>query len=72
MIVTHEGDPATTEGISHIDPMAKAAHEALKGTPMADAKIYVGGTAATYKDIQDGAKYDLMIVGHAPHSASSC
>ncbi len=65
MIVTHEGDPATTEGISHIDPMAKAAHEALKGTPMADAKIYVGGTAATYKDIQDGAKYDLMIVGMA-------
>ena len=33
MIVTHEGDPATTEGISHIDPIAKAAHEALKGTP---------------------------------------
>src|ERR1700742_546392 len=65
MIVTHEGDPATTEGISHIDPIAKAAHEALKGTPMADAKIYLGGTAATYKDIQDGAKYDLIIVGLA-------
>jgi RND superfamily putative drug exporter len=65
MIVTHDGDPATPEGISHIDPIAKAAHEALKGTPMADAKIYLGGTAATYKDIQDGAKYDLMIVGLA-------
>ena len=65
MIVTHEGDPATPEGISHIDPIIKAAHEALKGTPMADAQIYVGGTAATYKDIQDGAKYDLMIVAFA-------
>jgi putative drug exporter of the RND superfamily len=65
MIITHEGDPATTEGISHIDPIRKAAHEALKGTPMADAQIYMGGTAATYKDIQDGAKYDLMIVGLA-------
>lgn len=65
MIVTHEGDPATPEGISHIDPMAKAAHEALKGTPMAGAGIYLGGTAATYKDIQDGAKYDLMIVAFA-------
>jgi RND superfamily putative drug exporter len=65
MIVTHEGDPATPEGISHIDPIIKAAHEALKGTPMADARIYVGGTAATYKDIQDGAKYDLMIVAFA-------
>jgi putative drug exporter of the RND superfamily len=65
MIVTHEGDPATTQGISHIDPIAKAAHEALKGTPMADAQVYLGGTAATYKDIADGAKYDLMIVGLA-------
>ncbi|MEB3983760.1 MMPL family transporter [Mycobacterium sp. 663a-19] len=65
MIVTHDGDPATPEGISHIDPITKAAHEALKGTPMAAAKIYVGGTAATYKDIQDGAKYDLMIVALA-------
>jgi putative drug exporter of the RND superfamily len=65
MIVTHEGDPATPQGISHIDPMTNAAHEALKGTPLADANIYVGGTAATYKDIQDGAKYDLMIVAFA-------
>ncbi|MEE6176596.1 MMPL/RND family transporter [Mycobacterium sp. 050134] len=65
MIVTHEGDPATPQGISHIDPIARAAHEALKGTPMADAQIYIGGTAATYKDIQDGAKYDLMIVAFA-------
>ncbi|ORA07866.1 RND family transporter [Mycobacterium arosiense] len=65
MIVTHEGDPATPEGIAHIDPIAKAAHEALKGTPMAGAQVYLGGTAATYKDIQDGAKYDLMIVAFA-------
>jgi RND superfamily putative drug exporter len=65
MIVTHEGDPATPEGISHIDPITRAAHEALKGTPMADAQIYVGGTAATYKDIKEGAGYDLLIVGLA-------
>ncbi|MCV7408540.1 hypothetical protein AWC05_05800 [Mycobacterium florentinum] len=65
MIVTHDGDPATPEGISHIDPIAKAAHEALKGTPMANAGIYLGGTAATYKDIADGAKYDLLIVAFA-------
>ncbi len=65
MIITHEGDPATPEGISHVDPIKKAAHEAVKGTPMAGAHIYLGGTAATYKDIQDGAKYDLMIAGIA-------
>ncbi|QNI06263.1 MMPL family transporter [Mycobacterium kubicae] len=65
MIITHEGDPATPQGISHIEPIINAAHEAVKGTPMSDAQFYLGGTAATYKDIQDGAKYDLMIAGIA-------
>jgi RND superfamily putative drug exporter len=32
---------------------------------LAGAKIYLGGTASTYKDIQEMAKYDLMIAGIA-------
>ncbi|MDT5093927.1 MAG: putative drug exporter of the superfamily [Mycobacterium sp.] len=65
MIITHDGDPATPEGISHIEAIKHAAVEAVKGTPLAGSHIYLGGTAATYKDIQDGAKYDLMIAGIA-------
>jgi putative drug exporter of the RND superfamily len=65
MIITHDGDPATPEGISHIDAIRKAAAEAVKGTPLAGSNIYIGGTAATYKDIAEGAKYDLMIAGIA-------
>ncbi len=65
MIITHDGDPATPEGISHIDAIRKAALEAVKGTPLATANIYLAGTASTYKDIQDGAKYDLMIAAIA-------
>ncbi|MEZ0362773.1 RND family transporter [Mycobacterium sp. pUA109] len=65
MIITHEGDPATPEGISHIDPIRNAAKEAVKGTPLEGSHIYLTGTAATYKDIRDGAKYDLMIAGLA-------
>jgi putative drug exporter of the RND superfamily len=65
MIIFHEGEPATPEGISHIDAIKNAAHEALKATPLAGAKIYLSGTAATYKDIQDGAKYDLLIAAIA-------
>jgi putative drug exporter of the RND superfamily len=65
MIITHDGDPATLEGISHIDAIRKAAQEAVKGTPLGNADIYIGGTAATYKDISEGAKYDLMIAGIA-------
>lgn len=65
MIITHDVDPATPEGISHIDAIRHAAAEAVKGTPLAGSHIYIGGTAATYKDIQDMARYDLMIAGIA-------
>jgi RND superfamily putative drug exporter len=64
-IITHDGDPATPEGISHTDAIKTAARHAVKGTPLEDAKIYLGGTAATYKDMRDGAKYDLLIAGIA-------
>ncbi|HEU0190163.1 MAG TPA: MMPL family transporter [Mycobacterium sp.] len=63
MIITHEGTPATPEGISHVDLIRKAAKEAVKGTPLEGANVYLAGTAATYKDIADMTKYDLMIVG---------
>lgn len=65
MIITHEGDPATPEGISHIAAIRHAAAQAVKGTPLGGSKVYLAGTAATYKDIQEGAKYDLMIAGIA-------
>jgi putative drug exporter of the RND superfamily len=65
MIITHVGDPATPQGISHIDPITTAAQEAVKGTPLANANFYLGGTAASFKDIQDMSKYDLMIAGLA-------
>ena len=38
MIITHDGDPATPEGISHIDAIRNAAQEAVKGTPLADCQ----------------------------------
>jgi len=60
-IITHKGDPATPEGISHIYPIMQAASEAVKGTPLEGANLYLGGTAATYKDMRDGSMYDLMI-----------
>src|ERR1043166_7969532 len=65
MIITHDVDPATPEGISHIDSMRHAAQEAVKGTPLAGSKIYIGGTASTYKDIGEMAHYDLIIAGIA-------
>jgi putative drug exporter of the RND superfamily len=65
LIITHDVDPATEQGISVVDDELIAAHEAVKGTPLADAKVSLTGTAATYRDIQSGAKYDLMIAAFA-------
>ena len=61
MFVTHQTDPATVEGISRVASEREAAQNAIKMTSLSNAKIYLGGTAATYKDMADGAKYDLMI-----------
>jgi RND superfamily putative drug exporter len=61
MFITHETDPATVEGIARVDSERKAAQDAIKMTSLSNAKIYLGGVAATYKDMSDGAEYDLMI-----------
>jgi putative drug exporter of the RND superfamily len=65
MIISLRGDPLTPEGISRVDPIKTAAEEALKGTPLEDAKIYLTGTATMLKDLGDGSKYDLLIAGVA-------
>ena len=62
-IISHEGDPATPEGIASVNPIKTAAKEAIKGTPLEGSKVYLAGTAATYKDMHDGAYYDLLIAG---------
>ncbi|TDZ85126.1 Membrane transport protein mmpL8 [Mycobacteroides salmoniphilum] len=65
MLISQRGDPATREGMSLVDPIETAAAEALKGTPLRNAKIYMTGTAASVKDVVDGSKYDLLIAATA-------
>ncbi|OYN79477.1 RND family transporter [Mycolicibacterium sphagni] len=64
-IISHRGDAATPEGISHVEPIKIAAIEAVKATPLEDATISLAGTAATFKDMADGSKYDLILAGIA-------
>ncbi|OHU21376.1 hypothetical protein BKG76_12060 [Mycobacteroides franklinii] len=65
LLISQRGDPATREGMSLVQPIETAAAEALKGTPLRNAKIYMTGTAASVKDIVDGSKYDLLIAATA-------
>jgi RND superfamily putative drug exporter len=64
-IISHEGDPATAEGINLIPRIKSAAFEAIKGTPLEGSKIYMAGTASTYKDMQEGSNWDLLVAGIA-------
>ncbi|KUI23095.1 hypothetical protein AU195_17670 [Mycobacterium sp. IS-1496] len=64
-IISHEGDPLTVEGIDRIDAVKTAAKEAIKGTPLEGSRIYIGGTAAAFKDMQEGNNWDLLIAGIA-------
>ena len=64
-IISHEGDPMSPEGLAHVDTIKNAAFEAIKGTPLEGSKIYLAGTATSYKDMQEAANYDLLIAGIA-------
>ena len=64
-IISHENDPLSADGIERIDAIKNAAFEAIKGTPLEGSRVYLGGTASTFKDMQEGNKYDLMIAGVA-------
>ncbi|OMC57259.1 hypothetical protein A5747_04115 [Mycobacterium sp. IS-836] len=64
-IIALEGEPESPAGIGRVEPIQQAAREAIKGTPLQGAAISLGGTAAMFRDIQEGATYDLLIAGVA-------
>jgi RND superfamily putative drug exporter len=64
-IISHEQDPLSADGINRIDAIKSAAFEAIKGTPLEGSRVYLGGTASTFKDMQEGNEYDLLIAGVA-------
>jgi RND superfamily putative drug exporter len=62
-IISHENDPLSADGINRIDDIRNAAFDAIKGTPLEGSRVYLGGTASTFKDMHEGNNYDLMIAG---------
>ncbi len=64
-IISHEDDPLSADGIKRIDAIKSAVFEAIKGTPLEGSRVYLGGTASVFKDMQEGNNYDLMIAGVA-------
>jgi putative drug exporter of the RND superfamily len=65
IIVTHEGDAMGPEGVEHVEAFPNAITTILKETSLAGAKVYIGGSGATDKDIKEYAASDLLIVAVA-------
>ncbi len=65
IIVTHEGDANGPEGVQHVEQFPTAITVALKETSLAGAKVYIGGSGSTNKDIKEYAASDLLIVAIA-------
>ena len=62
-IILHRGNPASAEGMASTDAIRTAADESIKATPLQDAAIYLAGVAPIFKDVSEGAMWDLLIAG---------
>jgi putative drug exporter of the RND superfamily len=62
IIVYHQGEAMSPEGITQIQNVATAAQESLKGTPLSNAKLSLAGASSNYRDIQDFSYNDLIIM----------
>src|SRR6516164_8262909 len=51
-IVTHTGDANGPDGVQHVEQFPTAITTALKETSLAGAKVYIGGSGSTNKDIK--------------------
>jgi putative drug exporter of the RND superfamily len=60
-IITHQGDPASVDGIKHVAGIKQTVADAVKGTPLENAKVSLAGTASLYSDMQTGVTVDLLI-----------
>ena len=61
LIITHQGDPASVAGIKHVAGIKETVADAVKGTPLENAKVSLAGTASLYSDMQNGVTVDLLI-----------
>jgi putative drug exporter of the RND superfamily len=61
-VMYHEGEAQSPEGIKQVQAVTAAAKEAVKGTSLSNAKIYLAGAASNYRDVQDYSRNDIIIM----------
>ncbi len=66
LLISQRGDPATPEGIARVNPIRTAAEEALKGTPLENARLLPHPAARRWRKIRwTGRPMTSMIAGIA-------
>ena len=61
-VMYHTGEAQSPEGIKQVQDVAADAQEAIKGTSLSNAKLYVAGAASNYRDVQDYSRNDIIIM----------
>ena len=59
IVMYHTGEAQSPEGIKQIAAVTDAAQEAVKGTSLSNANIYLAGAASNYRDVQDYSRNDI-------------
>ena len=62
IVMYHTGEAQSPEGIKQIAAVTDAAQEAVKGTSLSNANIYLAGAASNYRDVQDYSRNDIIII----------
>jgi len=62
IVMYHTGEAQSPEGIKQIQAVTAAAQEAVKGTSLSNANIYLAGAASNYRDVQNYSRNDIIIM----------
>lgn len=62
IVFYHTGEAQSPEGIEQVRAVTTAAQEALKGTSLSNANVYLAGAASNYRDVQDYSRNDIIIM----------
>lgn len=62
IMIFHDGEALSPQGIEQIRNASAAAQESLKGTSLSNAKLYMAGASTNYRDVEDYSLNDIMIM----------
>ncbi|MGV9801598.1 MMPL/RND family transporter [Mycobacterium sp. NPDC003449] len=60
IMIYHQGEAMSPEGIDQIERAEDAAHEAIKGTSLSDVQLLMAGSSSNFRDVQMFSMNDIL------------